>query len=136
MAPHFFTASCGLQEIAKATENFLTGGLRERMAKYHSDPEGAFFGWNGVWLGPGFRGWDITDVIDHIRVPILAVQGQNDQYGTLAQIDVLAQRTYAPVDQCVLDCRHAPHLEAAEETLAAIASFIARLRNIGWLAGA
>ena len=131
MAPHFFTEPSGLAEIAKARDAFETGDLKARLGRYHADPEATFRGWNDVWLDPGFRSWDVTEVIDYIRIPTLAIQGRDDQYGTLAQIEVLAERSYAPVDLEVLDnCRHAPHLEQPEATLALIADYAARLQRI------
>jgi len=130
MAPHFFAEPMGLTEIAKARDAF-DAGLRERMAKYHRDPDNAFLGWNGAWLDPGFRDWDVSDVIDYIRVPVLAIQGRDDQYGTLAQIEEIEGRSYAPVDMLILDdCRHAPHAEQPQAVIEAVAEFTARLIRI------
>lgn len=131
MAPHFFTESVGLAEIERARETFRSTDLRQKMAKYHRDPDGAFRGWNDVWLDPGFRAWNVADVIDYIRVPVLAIQGRDDQYGTLAQIAEIETRCHAPVDTAILaDCRHALHLEQPDATLAAAAEFCARLMRI------
>ncbi|MBF9035701.1 alpha/beta fold hydrolase [Rhodobacterales bacterium HKCCE2091] len=131
MAPHFFTEDMGLAEIAKAKTAFADTDMRARMAKYHRDPDNAFHGWNGAWLDPGFREWSVADVIDYIRVPVLAIQGAADQYGTLAQIREIEDRCYAPVDVAVLDdCRHSPHLDQPETTLAHLAEFCARLERI------
>ncbi len=131
MAPHFFTEEMGLAEIAKANEAFAQGGLRERMAKYHNDPENTFRGWNDVWLDPGFKAWNVTDVIDHLRIPVLAIQGREDQYGTLAQISVIEERIYSPVEIAIFDdCRHAPHVDRPEATLNAITEFTQRLRRM------
>lgn len=130
MAPHFFTEPMGLAEIAKARDAF-DAGLRDRMAKYHRDPDNAFLGWNEAWLDPGFRDWDVSEVIDYIRVPVLAMQGRDDQYGTLAQIEEIEGRSYAPVDLVILDeCRHAPHAEQPEIVLDAVAAFTDRLTRI------
>lgn len=131
MAPHFFTEPSGLAEIAKAREAFETGGLRERMAKYHRNPENAFRGWNDAWLDPGFASWNVAEVIDYLRIPVLAIQGRDDQYGTLAQIAEIEERIYSPVDVEILDdCRHAPYLDQPERTLAAIEEFARRLERI------
>lgn len=131
MAPHFFTEPMGLAEIERAREAFASTDLKERMARYHDDPEGAFRGWNDVWLDPGFRAWNVADVINHIRVPVLAIQGRDDQYGTLAQIAEVEERCPAPVETAILDdCRHAPHLEQPDHTLDAVTEFIARLERI------
>ena len=72
----------------------------------------------------------MAEVIDYIRVPILAIQGRDDQYGTLAQIDEIEARTYCPVDTVILDCRHAPHSEASEQTMEAVAEYCTRLLRI------
>ena len=131
MAPHFFTEPHGLAAIAEAKVAFESGELRARMAKYHADPDNAFYGWNEVWLREGFREWDITEVIDYFRVPTLAIQGRDDAYGTLKQIEVIEERSYAPVDLLVLEgCGHAPHQEKPEEVLSAIAEFAERLMRI------
>lgn len=131
MAPHFFTEEMGLAEIAKAREAFETTDLKDRMARYHKDPENAFRGWNDTWLDPAFKAWNVGEVIDYFRIPVLAIQGREDQYGTLAQIEEIETRSYAPVDTVILDdCKHAPHLEQPEKTLDAVAEFTARLERI------
>ncbi len=131
IAPHFFTEPQGLAAIAEAKTAFSQGDLKARLAKYHKDPDNAFVGWNDAWLDPGFQAWDVAEVIDYLRIPTLAVQGVEDQYGTLAQIDEVETRSYAPVDVVILpDCKHAPHLERTEKTLAAVAEFIAHLERL------
>ncbi len=128
IAPHFFTESMGLAEIAAARQAYGTGNIRQRMAKYHADPDNAFRGWNDAWLADGFKAWNVAGVIDHWRVPCLAIQGSADQYGTLAQIDEIETRSPAPVETMIVeDAAHAPHLDKPEAVLAAIAGFVARL---------
>ncbi len=131
MAPHFFTESIALAAISEARITYETGGLPKRMAKYHRDPDHTFCGWSDSWLHPGFKAWNVTDVIDYLRIPVLAIQGNDDKYGTYAQIQELEQRSYAPVDVALLDaCHHAPHLDQPVKTCAAIADFLARLQRI------
>jgi pimeloyl-ACP methyl ester carboxylesterase len=131
IAPHFFNEDVSVRSIAAAREAFETGDLRERLARYHGDNvDVAFRGWNDVWLAPGFRDWDVSDVIPYIRVPILVIQGEDDQYGTRAQVDVVTERTNAPVEIVMVAARHHPQFEAAEATLAAIEDFVARLLRI------
>ena len=131
MAPHFFTEDSGLAAIASAREAYASGDLRRRLGKYHSDVDNAFHGWCDAWLDPGFKSWNIADVIDYWRVPTLAIQGAGDQYGTLAQIREIERRTYSPVDVEIFEnCQHSPHLEQREKTLAVIADFCARLMRI------
>lgn len=131
MAPHFFTEEAGLAEIAKARDLFDAGDLKTRMAKYHRDPEGAFRGWNNTWLAPDFKDWNVAEVIDYIRIPVLAIQGRDDQYGSLAQIEEIENRLYSPVDVEILsNCKHAPHHEQPDQTLDVIAEFARRLERI------
>ena len=131
MAPHFFTEKMGLAEITKAKEAFTTGDLAALMARYHRDAKATFRGWNDTWLDPGFKDWSVAEVIDYLRIPVLAVQGRDDQYGTLAQIEEIDSRCYAPVDIEILDdCGHTPFLDQPEQTLAVVAEFAARLHRI------
>jgi pimeloyl-ACP methyl ester carboxylesterase len=131
MAPHFFTEESGLQSIAEAKHAYEHGDLRSKLAKYHKDVDNAFHGWNGAWLDPGFKSWNIAEAIDYLRIPVLAIQGADDQYGTLAQIREIEDRIYSPVDVEILPaCRHSPHIEQPEKTLAAVTEFCARLARI------
>lgn len=128
MAPHFFTETMGLDSIVDALNAYKTGDLRKRLEKYHDNVDMAFLGWNSAWLDPGFREWNICDSIDHWRIPVLAIQGRDDQYGTLEQIRVIEERCLAPVELTILDdCQHSPHLQQTEKTLASIKAFIATL---------
>lgn len=129
MAPHFFTEEAGLTEIAKARHAFENGDLSQRLGKYHRDPDNAFRGWCDSWLDPDFKTWNVVGFLDGIRVPVLTIQGREDPYGTLAQIDVVTQRVkHAPVSFLILDdCKHAPHLEHGPAVVAAIAQFCERL---------
>lgn len=130
MAPHTFTEPMGLTEIARARDAFDTG-LRDRMAKWHADADHTFRGWNDAWLNPAFAAWNVAEVIDYLRIPSLAIQGREDQYGTLAQIAEIESRSYAPVEPLILDaCRHAPHQDRPDAVLAAVADFCARLQRI------
>jgi len=131
MAPHFFTEPGGLAEIKRARQAYEAGSLKERMGKYHLDPDATFFGWNDAWLAPGFKSWNVAEVIDYMRIPVLAIQGREDQFGTLAQIEEIEHRIYSPVDAEVIDdCQHAPHFEQPEQTLVAVAEFAERLERI------
>ncbi|MGA0924647.1 MAG: alpha/beta fold hydrolase [Lutimaribacter sp.] len=131
MAPHFFTEPMGLAAIAKARTAYEQGDLRAKLAKYHDTPDIAFRGWNDSWLAEGFAKWNVADVIDYLRIPTLAIQGNADEYGSLAQIEALETRSYAPVDVEILpQCGHAPHLDAPQAVLAAVGEFCARLARI------
>lgn len=131
MAPHFFTEPGGLQAIAEAKRAYETEDLRRRLAKHHGDVDNTFRGWNDAWLAPDFKAWNIAEAIDYIRVPVLAIQGEDDQYGTLAQIETLKTRLYSPFDQLIPgNCRHSPFIDKPTETLDAVAEFVARLERI------
>lgn len=131
MAPHFFTEDMGLKSIAKARQDYDSGELRRKLAKYHSDVDNTFRGWNEAWLNPEFKDWNVSEVIDYLRIPVLAVQGRDDQYGTMAQIEEIENRIYSPLDVEILDnCGHAPHLEQADKTLACVSDFVRRLDRI------
>ncbi|MBL4646787.1 MAG: alpha/beta hydrolase [Hyphomicrobiales bacterium] len=131
MAPHFFTEEMGLSEIAKAKTAFETTDMRDRMAKYHRDPDNTFRGWNDSWLHEDFARWNIGEVVDYFRIPTLAIQGKQDPYGSLAQVDEIETRSYAPVDTLILDeCGHAPFLDHPQMIVDEVADFVARLNRI------
>ena len=130
LAPHFVVEDICITGIAAARERYLHGELRARLARHHDDVDGAFWGWNGAWLDPGFRAWDITAAARGIRLPTLVVQGEADPYGTAEQAAIAARTIPAPVTTVLLPgIGHAPHLEAAAATLAAVAGFVAPLRD-------
>lgn len=125
IAPHVFTEPMGLAEIARARDTFAGTDMAARMARHHRDPGATFAGWADAWLSPGFAAWNVEHVLDTITCPVLAIQGRQDQYGTLAQIDSISARVPGPVGVLILDgCRHVPHLEQPEEVLTSIAGFM------------
>ena len=131
MAPHFFTEPAGLAAIKAAKEVYETGDLKPKLAKYHDHVDDAFYGWNGTWLDDGFRDWNIAENIDYLRIPVLGIQGRDDEYGTLAQLDELETRLYSPFDCAVLEgCKHSPHLEKPDETLSVVSEFCKRLDRL------
>jgi pimeloyl-ACP methyl ester carboxylesterase len=127
IAPHVFVEDICITEIRQARDAYTNGGLRERMARYHRDPDAAFYGWNDVWLDPRFPEWDIRPLLKRISCPLLLIQGQHDQYGTLAQLDAIEHETQGPAHRVVLDCMHAPPVEAPSETLDSITTFLERI---------
>jgi len=128
IAPHFFVEDMGLAEIRRARDAFAAGPLREKLKRWHSDVDCAFRSWSEPWLDPEFAKWDITEALGYIRVPILVVQGEDDQYGTLKQVEAAQQECYCPVETAVLpNVRHAPFREAPELTLKIVADFTNRL---------
>jgi pimeloyl-ACP methyl ester carboxylesterase len=128
MAPHFFAEDMGLAQIRSTNEDYLSGNLREKLKRWHADVDSAYQSWSGPWLAPEFRVWDITETLGYIRVPILIIQGADDQYGTLKQIEVAQQECYCPVEAAILPgVRHSPHRDAPAATRDAAAAFINRL---------
>ena len=128
MAPHFFMEASNIEGIQQTVATFETTNLPGRLARHHADVTAAFRGWSGAWLDPEFETFDTTDALAYIRVPILAVQGAADPYGTRAQIRVVEDECYCPVETLVMDgVGHAPHREKPDDTLAAVAAFADRI---------
>jgi pimeloyl-ACP methyl ester carboxylesterase len=125
LAPHILVEALSVASIAKARSSYFEGDLRARLAKHHDDADSAFWGWNDIWLNPAFRHWSIEAEIAAIRCPLLAVQGLDDEYGTLEQIRGIARR--APQTELLElpDCGHSPHRDQPERLIARAAAFIA-----------
>lgn len=124
MAPHVMVEEVSVLSIEAAREAFERGPLRSRLAPFHADVEGAFWQWNDVWLSEAFRSYDIRQEIAVIRAPLLAIQGEDDPYGTMAQIDDIA--TAVPHAQLVKlpQCGHSPHRDQPEAVAQAIGDFL------------
>ena len=128
IAAHFTVEDLNIANIRRIKTEYETGTLRGRLARYHRDVDTAFRGWNDAWLDPRFRDFDITGFLPHIRVPILALQGEVDPYGTVEQLRVFEANARAPITtKLIAGTQHSPHLEARDATLAAITGFIANL---------
>lgn len=128
IAAHFFVEDVNLAAIRAIRSDYQTGELRARLARYHRNVDVAFFGWNDAWLDPRFRGFDITGQLSRIQVPVLALQGTDDPYGTEQQLRVLERAATCPVaTRLIAGARHAPHLAALDATLEAIVPFV---RNV------
>lgn len=126
MAPHVIVEDKSVQAIAQAREAYESGDLRERLQRYHADVDCAFWQWNDIWLSPGFRSFDIRAECRHIHAPILAIQGEDDPYGTLRQIDEI-EPTRGPFSRLVLpQCGHSPHRDQPARATREIAGFLAR----------
>ncbi|SIO35897.1 Pimeloyl-ACP methyl ester carboxylesterase [Burkholderia sp. GAS332] len=128
IAPHVFVEDVSVESIAQTKQLYETTDLRSKLSRYHADVDSAFYGWNDIWLNPAFRDWRIVDELAGIKQPLLAVQGHDDNYGTMAQIDTIGERV--PHAQLVkLDaCGHSPHRDAPDALNEAIAAFISRQR--------
>ena len=131
MAPHVFVEDITVRSIAEAKRTFQNTDLAQRLGRYHDDPDATFRGWNDIWLHPDFRGWNIEGCLADIRCPVLLIQGEDDQYGTVAQVEAIARQVSGPVETVMLpDCAHSPHQSPQKDaTIAAIVGFVGNLRK-------
>ncbi|HSP17165.1 MAG TPA: alpha/beta hydrolase [Thermoanaerobaculia bacterium] len=127
-APHVSTEPGGLASIARMKIDYETTGLRERLARYHKDVDNAFRGWNDVWLHPDFRAWNIEEYLSAIRVPMLLIQGEDDEYGTGKQIEAIEAEARGPIETLrVPSCGHSPHRDQPEIVLQAMMNFVTKV---------
>jgi pimeloyl-ACP methyl ester carboxylesterase len=124
MAPHVLVEEVAIQSIAEATTAFESGGLRGRLARHHADVDGAFRQWNDVWLSDAFRSFDIRQDCRGITAPLLLIQGLDDEYGTLRQLDEIALAAPHAVQLHLPDCGHSPQRDQPEKTREAVAGFL------------
>jgi len=125
MAPHVFVEDICVNSIQEVQEQFETTDLPGRLGKYHRDARRTFGLWAGAWLDPEFGNWNIEEFLSGIRCPVLAMQGEDDQYGTMAQLDAIERQVQGPCELLKLPgCGHAPHLERPAEALQAVARFV------------
>lgn len=129
-APHVFVEEVSVRSIAAAAESFVSGDLRRALERHHgANVEVAFWGWNRAWLDPGFRDWNLEEYLPGVRVPVLVIQGDRDEYGTLKQLDAIEAGCAGPVQRLVLsDCGHSPHRDQPAATLSAMLDFARRLQ--------
>lgn len=128
MAPHVFTEPGGLASIREAKRQFETTDFPERMRKYHRDPHKTFYLWSDVWLDPSFERWNIEASISQISCPVLLIQGEDDEYGTMAQLDAIARQVGGRCEQLRLpQCGHSPSKDQPEQVLDGMVTFIREL---------
>lgn len=124
VAPHVFVEDISVTSIAAARVAFETADLRQRLAKYHDDVDSAFRAWNDAWLSPAFRDWNIEADIETIACPLLAVQGEDDEYGTLEQIRAIARRVPQTRLRVLAHCGHSPHRDQPDALIREAGAFI------------
>lgn len=125
MAPHVFVEDISVRSIADAARAFETTDLPQRLGKYHRDPRRTFYLWNDAWLDPAFRKWNIEASLSGIRCPLLAIQGEADQYGTMAQVEAIARQAGGRCEVLKLpDCGHSPHKDQPGKVLRAVVEFV------------
>ena len=128
MAPHVFIEDICVNSIQEAAKQFETGALPERLAKYHRDARKTFHLWADAWLDPAFRAWNIEQYLPGIRCPVLAIQGEDDEYGTMAQLDRIQRLVKGPCELLKLRaCGHSPHKDQPDRVLQAVTGFIKRV---------
>ena len=127
-APHVFLEDVTFNAIAAAKVAFETTDLPRKLGRHHADAEMAFRGWNDIWLHPDFRRWNIEEYLPRIKCPVLAIQGYDDEYGTMVHLEATAARVRGPGELLKLaHCGHSPHRDQPQAVLEALTRFVARL---------
>ena len=128
-APHVFVEDLSVASISQAKDQYQTTNMRPKLARYHEHVDATFWGWNDIWLDPQFRSWNIEEYLPAIRCPILCIQGEEDEYGTIAQLKAIKARVQATEILMLPDCKHSPHRDQAEATLERMAEFVAAVEG-------
>ena len=129
-APHVFVEDLSLASIAQARVNFEQTDLPRRLARHHANAESLFWGWNNIWLHSDFRDWNIESFLDRLRCPVLVLQGAQDEYGTIKQVEAIQARIPWASAVILENCKHAPHRDQCEATLSAISQFLRTISSV------
>jgi pimeloyl-ACP methyl ester carboxylesterase len=126
-APHVFVEDLSVASITQAKVNYQTTELPQKLSRHHAHVDATFWGWNDIWLDPNFRSWNIEEYLAAIRCPVLCIQGEEDEYGTRAQVEAI--KAQVPQTEIVMlpECKHSPHRDQAEQTLERMVDFVAQL---------
>lgn len=128
IAPHVFVEPETIDSIAEIHESFPGSELPEKMAKYHAEPETTFRGWADIWLSPAFRNWNIEEYVPGVTCPVLLIQGEEDEYGTVRQLDAIDRGLGTPAERLMVpEAQHSPHLKQPEMVTAAVVDFVGRI---------
>lgn len=130
-APHIFVEDISVSNIEQARRAYLETDLRARLSRHHKDVDSAFWGWNDIWLKPEFRHWNIEEYLPRIACPVLAIQGEDDEYGTLEQVRGIRRRAPQAELLEIPDCGHSPHKDQSATVIQAVASFVGALGKPG-----
>jgi pimeloyl-ACP methyl ester carboxylesterase len=128
-APHVFVEDLSVTSIAKTKIVFETTELRRKLARYHDHVDETFWGWNDIWLDPRFRSWNIESYLSAIRCPVLCIQGEQDEYGTIAQVLAIQRQVSGTQVVMLPECGHSPHRDQPEATLNRMARFVEQVEN-------
>jgi pimeloyl-ACP methyl ester carboxylesterase len=135
LAPHVFVEDLSIASITEAKIRFEKTNLPEKLARHHRDAARTFWGWNNIWLHPDFRRWNIEEDLPRITCPILVIQGEDDQYGTMAQVEAIRRQAAGPVEVLALrECRHSPQRDQPEATREAIQKFLEKIARTNTVA--
>ena len=129
VAPHIMVEEVSISSIEAARTAYLHQGLRDRLARYHQDVDAAFYGWNDIWLHPEFRNWNIEAELQQIRCPLLAIQGEEDEYGSMQQVYGIRDRIPTTEVVAIPECGHSPHRDQPEKLITTVSTFIAQHRK-------
>ena len=127
MAPHVMVEDVSIASIAAAKLAYETTDLRAKLGRHHDDVDSAFWGWNRIWLDPEFRAWNIEEYLPRIGCPLLAIQGADDEYGTMEQLRRIAQAVPGAEFVALADCRHSPHKDQPDAVIEAVTRFVDRV---------
>jgi pimeloyl-ACP methyl ester carboxylesterase len=127
-APHVFVEDRSIASITQAKVMYETTDFPQRLSRYHANVDVTFWGWNDIWLDPEFRSWNIEEYLPSITCPVLCIQGEEDEYGTIAQVEAI--KAAAPQTEILMlaNCKHSPHRDQAEKTLDAMAEFVGKIQ--------
>ena len=124
LSPHIMVEEVTVDSIEQARRSYLETDLKQKLGRYHDDPDSAFWGWNDIWLKPAFRDWSIENELEAIRCPLLAVQGLDDEYGTLEQIHGIARRVAQTEIAELAGCGHSPHRDQPQQVIEITGRFL------------
>jgi len=131
LAPHVFVEDLSVTSIAEAKTLFESTDLEQKLGRHHRNAARTFWGWNDIWLHPEFRQWNIEEYLPRITCPALVIQGLEDQYGTMAQVDAIRKQVAGAVDVLMLeDCKHSPQRDQPEAVLEAIRKFVEKFDRL------
>jgi len=129
-APHVFVEDLSVASITEAKMNYQSTELPQKLARHHAHVDATFWGWNDIWLDPDFRSWNIEEYLAAIRCPVLCIQGEEDEYGTIAQVEAIKAQVPQTEIVMVPNCRHSPHRDQSEQTLERMVEFVTRLDTL------
>ena len=128
LAAHVLVEDISVANIAAARDKYQTTDLRKKLARHHADVDAVFWSWNRIWLSPEFRAWNIEEYLPRVACPVLAIQGEDDEYGTMAQLDAIQRQAGGPCELLQLTrCGHSPHKDQQDQVLAALSNFIRKI---------